>query len=66
MERKSDEDYELERWRSIVKHYAISADGHRLVTHGAHTGHMIKTVALCETAIIATALAEALARQRED
>jgi hypothetical protein len=65
MSRKTDEEYELERWQSIVSHFEIVADGHRLVTHGAHTGHVYQTVALCENARIAQALAEAIASQRK-
>ena len=54
------------KWESIVLYYEIFADGHRLVTHGAHTGHMYQVVALCENEHIAKALANALARQRKE
>lgn len=65
-ERKTDEEYALERWRTIVAHHEVYADGHRLMTGpGGHTGHTYQTVALCENAAIATALAEALARARK-
>lgn len=58
--------HRLERWRSITMHHEIVADGHRLTTLGGHTGHMTQTVALCENAEIATALAEALSRGRRE
>lgn len=60
----ADRAHQLQRWRNITEDREITADGHRLITHGGHTGHMVTTVALCESAEIATALAEALARAR--
>lgn len=55
-----DKQHQIERWRWIVKEYGLQADGHRLTAHGAHTGHMITTVALCETTEMAMVIAEAL------
>lgn len=60
----ADRAHQLQRWRYIIEVHEITAEGHRLITHGGHTGHMVTTVALCETAEIAPALAEALARAR--
>lgn len=54
------EAFELERWKQIVRDHEILANGHKLVTHGAHTGHHVQTIALCESQEIAVALAEAL------
>lgn len=59
-----DAEYAAERWRSILQNNSVEAQGHRLVTHGAHTGHAVQTVALCEDAIVAKALADALAVYR--
>ena len=63
---KQDAEHQRERWASIVQHYVIFSDGHRLVTHGDHTGHVYQTVALCENEHIASALAAALERQRKE
>lgn len=63
--RERDAALAAERWRYIVKSCAIWAQGHRLVTHGSHTGHAVQTVALCEDEHTAKALAESLAAYRQ-
>lgn len=53
-------DAEKHRARHIVNECEIVADGHRLMTLGAHTGHVWRVIAMCENAEIAAAIAGAL------
>lgn len=57
-------DHALHRARYMVERCKIEADGHRLVTLGAHTGHAYKVRAFCENEQVASEIAAALARAR--
>lgn len=59
-------DENRERAVHLVKKCEIVADGHKLMTVGAHTGHVWRVVAYCETSEIAASIADALARAKTE
>lgn len=59
-----DEELSKHRAQHIINKCEVVADGHQLLTLGAHTGHVWKVIAYCENADIASAIASALEHNR--
>lgn len=53
--------FPLEHYGNPMSEYGIWAQGHAIRTVGPHTGHSVKTIALCENEQVAEALATAFA-----